>query len=143
VAVSCFFLNTCYSGALRHLSGGTIEGTWTTLLKTISLLSEFHLRISQTESATANRHILSISIQVMKTQSLPKYVPVIRGDVTFSCCSKYLERRWSLACWRVYWVLNYCVFCKGTVPFRVSRTDCQLTNSGTLLKTPNQSWSVL
>jgi hypothetical protein len=59
--------------------------TWTTLLMTICLLSEFHLQISQTESATTNRHILPFSIQGKKTQSFPKSVRVIRDDVTFSC----------------------------------------------------------
>jgi len=83
--VSCIYLNARCSGALWHLPGGTLDGVWTTLLMTIGWLSDLHLRISQTERATANRHILSFSIQGMKTQSLPKSVRVTRGDVIFYC----------------------------------------------------------
>ena len=61
-------------------------GTWTTLLMTIVSLSQFHLGLSETESATANHHILYFSIQGMKTQKFPKSVLVSRGDVTFSYC---------------------------------------------------------
>ena len=81
--MSFIYLNKRCSGALWHLSGGTLDGTWTTLLRTIRLLSEFHLGISQTESATANRHILSFIIQDVQTQSLPKCVRVIRGSCSF------------------------------------------------------------
>jgi hypothetical protein len=145
--VSCIYLNTCFSVTLWHLSGGTLDGTWTTLIMTIGLLSEFHLRISQTESGTANRHILSLSIQGTKTQTFQSVLLWVVAmwhflallNLLFQVCGAAMES----GLLESLQGLNYCFFSKRMGPLRVSRTACQLTNSRSVLKTPNQSWSLL